>query len=168
MRLAFITNNASRPPEVVAEHLRELGVEADTSDVVTSAQAAARVLAERFGAERPGGRAGRPGAGRRAAAEAVWCRSGSRTMPSAVVTGYGPDVLLARDHAGAVRIRDGLPWVASNTDLTIPTTFGVAPGHGVLVEMLPRLRRRASRWSPASRSDRCSTRRAPGAVAGDR
>ena len=28
MRLAFITNNASRPPERVAEHLRELGVEA--------------------------------------------------------------------------------------------------------------------------------------------
>ena len=39
MRLAFITNNASRPPEAVAEHLRELGVEATAQDVVTSAQA---------------------------------------------------------------------------------------------------------------------------------
>jgi hypothetical protein len=38
----------------------------------------------------------------------------------------------------AVRIRDGLPWVASNTDRTIPTAFGVAPGHGVQVEMLSR------------------------------
>ena len=38
----------------------------------------------------------------------------------------------------AVRIRDGLWWVASNTDLTIPTAFGVAPGHGVLVETLRR------------------------------
>ena len=36
----------------------------------------------------------------------------------------------------AVRVRDGLPWVASNTDLTIPTAYGLAPGHGVLVETL--------------------------------
>ena len=41
--LAFVTNNASRPPEDVAAHLHELGVEADPTDVVTSAQAAARV-----------------------------------------------------------------------------------------------------------------------------
>ena len=38
----------------------------------------------------------------------------------------------------AVRIRDGLWWVACNTDLTIPTAFGVAPGHGVLVETMRR------------------------------
>ncbi len=38
----------------------------------------------------------------------------------------------------AVRIRDGLWWVASNTDATIPTPFGVAPGHGVLVDTLRR------------------------------
>jgi glycerol 3-phosphatase-2 len=37
-----------------------------------------------------------------------------------------------------VRIRDGLPWVASNTDGTFPAAFGVAPGHGVQVEMLRR------------------------------
>ncbi len=36
----------------------------------------------------------------------------------------------------AVRVRDGLPWVASNADLTIPTAFGTAPGHGVLVGVL--------------------------------
>ena len=36
----------------------------------------------------------------------------------------------------AVRIRDGLPWVASNTDRTFPAAFGVAPGHGVQVQML--------------------------------
>ena len=43
MRLALITNNASRPPGQVAQHLRELGVEATTDDVVTSSQAAARL-----------------------------------------------------------------------------------------------------------------------------
>ena len=59
-------------------------------------------------------------------------------MPTAVVTGYGPDVLWGQIMRAAVRIQDGLWWVASNTDLTFPTTFGVAPGHGVLVETLRR------------------------------
>ena len=48
MRLAYVTNNASRPPDAVAEHLRELGIEVADADVVTSAQAAARLLAERL------------------------------------------------------------------------------------------------------------------------
>ena len=48
MHLAFVTNNAARPPGAVGEHLRELGVDAHDEDVVTSAQAAARLLAEQL------------------------------------------------------------------------------------------------------------------------
>lgn len=54
----------------------------------------------------------------------------------AIATGYGPDVRWSAIMRAAVRIRDGLPWVASNADHTIPTAFGVAPGHGVQVAML--------------------------------
>ena len=46
MRLAFVTNNAARTPATVAEHLVELGVPATVEQVVTSAQAAARLVAE--------------------------------------------------------------------------------------------------------------------------
>src|SRR5438128_397525 len=49
LRVAFITNNAARTPAEVATHLRELGVDAADGDVVTSAQAAARLLEERLG-----------------------------------------------------------------------------------------------------------------------
>ena len=56
----------------------------------------------------------------------------------AVVSGYGPDVLWRDVMRAAVRIRDGLWWVASNTDMSIPTPYGTAPGHGVLVETLRR------------------------------
>ena len=45
MRLAYVTNNASRAPEVVADHLRGLGLSVSPGDVVTSAQAGARLLA---------------------------------------------------------------------------------------------------------------------------
>ena len=137
MRLAFITNNASRPPERVAEHLRELGVEATADDVVTSAQAAARLVAERFGA---GARVVCLGAaGLREALEAAGVVPvGADDDAVAICTGYGPDVRWSAIMRAAVRIRDGLPWVASNTDATFPAEFGVAPGHGVQVEMLRR------------------------------
>ena len=137
MRIAFITNNAARPPATVAEQLRGLGVDADADDVVTSAQAAARLLVERLG---PGARVVVLGA--EGLVEAV---SAAGLEPveveddaEAVVTGYGPDVRWRHIMRAGVRIRDGLWWVACNTDLTIPTAYGVAPGHGVLVETLRR------------------------------
>ena len=136
MRLAFITNNAARPPAEVAEHLRELGVDADESDVVTSAQAAARLLAERFGA---GARVALLGA---AGLEEALRAADLEPVPvhddgaGAIVSGYGPDVPWRDIMEAAVRIKDGLPWVASNTDRSLPTPYGVAPGHGVLVETL--------------------------------
>jgi ribonucleotide monophosphatase NagD (HAD superfamily) len=45
IKLAFVTNNASRTPEAVARRLVDLGVEARADEVITSAQAAARYLA---------------------------------------------------------------------------------------------------------------------------
>ncbi|RYE75320.1 MAG: hypothetical protein EOO74_10205 [Myxococcales bacterium] len=38
--------------------------------------------------------------------------------------------------AGAILVRDGLPWVVSNTDMTIPTPSGVGPGNGTLVKLV--------------------------------
>ncbi|MCR1781012.1 HAD-IIA family hydrolase [Nocardioides carbamazepini] len=137
MRIAFITNNASRSAGVVAEHLRELGVPAAEGDVVTSAQAAARLLVERFG---PGARVvclGGPGL-RAALDEVELVAVDGDADAVAVVSGYGPDLLWRDIMQAAVRIRDGLPWLASNTDHAIPTAYGVAPGHGVLVDMMQR------------------------------
>lgn len=137
MRTAFITNNAARPPEAVAAHLTELGVVADTGDVVTSAQAAAHLLSERFGAGARVVRLG--GEGLEAAlVEAGLVPVGAEEEAAAVASGYGPEVLWRDIMRVAVRVRDGLPWLACNADLTIPTAFGVAPGHGVLVETLAR------------------------------
>lgn len=141
MRLAFITNNAARPPAVVAAHLRDLGVQAAPSDVVTSAQAAARMLAERL----PRGSAvvllGSEGLREALAEEGlrpVGVEEAAADDAGALATGYGPDVLWRHVMRAAVAVRDGLWWVASNRDLTIPTPYGLAPGHGVLVETLER------------------------------
>lgn len=137
MRCAFITNNAARPPQAVADHLNALGVEATVEDVVTSAQAAARVLVERLGTGASVVLLGAAGL-ETALDEVGLVPVGVEDEASAVVSGYGPDVRWTEVMRAAVRIRDGLWWVASNTDMTIPTQFGLAPGHGVLVETLQR------------------------------
>jgi glycerol 3-phosphatase-2 len=124
-------------PQQVAAHLSDLGVAAQADDVVTSAQAAAQVLLDRLGA---GARVVLLGAEglHEAVVEAGLEPVGVRDDAEAIVSGYGPDVRWHDIMRAAVRIRDGLWWVASNSDLTIPTSFGVAPGHGVLVETVRR------------------------------
>ncbi|WP_134742352.1 HAD-IIA family hydrolase [Nocardioides sp. 503] len=138
MRLAFVTNNAARPPGAVATHLRELGVTADPEDVVTSAQAAARVLVDRLGTGARVVLLGAAGLEEALAAEGLVATDVEDEDAQALVTGYGPEVRWRHIMRAAVRVRDGLWWVASNADYTIPTAYGVAPGHGVLVETLAR------------------------------
>lgn len=137
VQVAFITNNASRPPEAVVAHLDELGITSAASDVVTSAQAAAGVLATELA---PGSRVALLGGD--GLAEAL-SAAGLKPVEvgeeaQAIVSGYGPEVRWREVMRAAVLIREGLWWVASNTDSTIPTPYGVAPGHGLLVETLQR------------------------------
>lgn len=133
MALAFVTNNASRTPKAVAEHLTELGVPAEPEDVVTSAQAAARVVAERL----PEGAAvlvvggeGLESALRERGLRPVWS---AEDEPAAVVQGFAPGVDWAALTEATYAVAAGVLWVASNADLTIPTERGIAPGNGALV-----------------------------------
>jgi HAD superfamily hydrolase (TIGR01450 family) len=134
--VAFITNNASRTPQDVAAHLRELGVPADPGDVVTSAQAAARLLRDAHGKEAPIAVLGARGL------EEALLEAGLEPVevgdPRAVaqVSGYAPDIRWRVVMQAATRIRNGLPWTATNTDLTLPTDDGPAPGHGTLVRLI--------------------------------
>lgn len=135
-RTLYVTNNASRSADDVAAHLRELGFTATADDVVTSAQSAARLLANRLP----------PGSkvlivGTEALADEVTA-TGLRPVrqfdddPVAVVQGLSltlgwPDLAEA-----ALAIRAGALWVAANVDLTLPTERGLLPGNGSLVAAL--------------------------------
>ncbi|MCW2835844.1 MAG: family hydrolase, partial [Nocardioides sp.] len=137
VHLAFVTNHASRTPEGVAEKLTAMGIEATSADVVTSAQASARVVRERFGSDASVLLLGGRGLETALAAEGL----STTTEPdeaTVVVSGYGPDVLWKDVMRAAALVSSGLPYVASNTDLTIPTDYGLAPGHGVLVGAITR------------------------------
>lgn len=138
LRCCFLTNNASRPPEVVAEHLRSLAVPAEVNDVLTSAQVGAALLADKLP---PGSRVlliG--GAGLEVAlTEVGLVPVGSMDEdPVAVVQGFSPDLTWRLLAEGTRAARAGLYWVATNLDLTVPTPFGPAPGNGSLVEIVAR------------------------------
>jgi HAD superfamily hydrolase (TIGR01450 family) len=135
MHLAYITNNASRPTADVAAHLRELGMPnvADT-DVVNSAQAVAHLMADAL----PTGSAVLlvGGKGLQVALEAVGLRSVTSLddQPVAIVQGFHADIGWRQLAEASYAIESGLPWYVTNTDLTVPTAKGMAPGNGSLVQ----------------------------------
>lgn len=138
MQLAYVTNNASRPPRLVAKHLSDLGIPASDDDVVTSAQAAARLLAAQLPSGAPVFVIGGAGLNEALVEQGLRPVSSTDDRPAAVVSGYNADLRWATVTEGAILVREGLPWVATNTDLTVPTPRGPGPGNGVLVEAVAR------------------------------
>jgi HAD superfamily hydrolase (TIGR01450 family) len=136
MRLAYVTNNAFRTPAAVAQVLTGFGVPATADDVVTSAQAAARLLAERLPAGAPVLVVG--GMGLRIAVRERGLRpvSTAAERPAAVVQGYAPGIdypLLAQ---GGLAVAAGALFVGSNGDLTLPGPHGRQPGNGSLLKVI--------------------------------
>ncbi|MBU8819531.1 HAD-IIA family hydrolase [Mycolicibacterium goodii] len=135
-RLLYVTNNASRAPQQVAEHLRELGFSAAPDDVVTSGQSAARVLAHQLPPNAPV-----LVVGTEALADEVR-QVGLRPVrqfsegPVAVVQGHSPQTGWADLAEAALAIRAGALWVAANVDLTLPSERGLLPGNGSMVAAL--------------------------------
>ncbi|QFY10829.1 HAD-IIA family hydrolase [Nonomuraea phyllanthi] len=135
-RLAYVTNNASRTPAAIAGHLRELGAPATADDIVTSAQAAARLVAERV----PPGSSVLVvgGSGLRLAVRDRGLRpvSTAAESPAAVVQGIAPGLAYGLLAEGALAVRHGALFVASNRDSTMPTRRGELPGNGAMVRVI--------------------------------
>jgi HAD superfamily hydrolase (TIGR01450 family) len=139
MHLAFVTNNASRTPDQVAKLLADLGVEADPGEVVTSAQAGARMLAERLPAGAKVLVTGADALRREVTSRGLRVVEDSSDEPDAVVQGFSPDIGW-RDLAEAcVAIRQGAFYVATNRDETVPSPRGPLPGNGSLVGLVAKV-----------------------------
>ncbi len=135
-RLAFVTNNASRTPSAVAAHLTGLGVAATADDVITSAQAAATLIAERVPPGSPVLVVGAMGLRLALRARGLRPVSVAADQPVAVVQGYLPDLSYGLLAEGAMAVRSGALFVASNTDATLPSPRGLQPGNGALVRVI--------------------------------
>lgn len=140
MAVTYVTNNAARTPDVVAAHLASLGLPATEHDVVTSAQAGARELAALVPAGSDVLIVGGPGVEQ--AVREVGLRPIRRIAdghPVALIQGHNPQTGWSDLAEAAYLLASGVPWVATNEDLTVPTDRGIAPGNGSFVHMLAQI-----------------------------
>ncbi len=137
--VAYVTNNASRSPESVAEHLNSFGLSVDGEQVLGSAAAGVALLGDELE-----GRTSRvlvvgsDHLRELVAAAGHEVVESSAEDPEAVIQGFDPSVGWQDLAQAAFAIRSGAHWVATNTDLTIPRAEGIAPGNGALVEAVAR------------------------------
>ncbi len=135
-RALFVTNNASRDAAGVAQHLRELGFNAEPDDVITSGQCAAKVLGTEIAPGSPVLVVGSD------ALAAEISRVGLHPVrrwsddPVAVIQGFSPDIGWRDLAEGALAIVAGTPWVVTNPDVTLPSERGLLPGNGAMVAAL--------------------------------
>lgn len=138
VKVAFVTNNSYRPPDLVTEKLNRLGVKAAEGEVLTSAQAAVRLLGGRDGLDGvgvlvvggPGLRQALEGAGARLVDGAEWREA------EVVAVGFDPELTYGRVRDATLAIRAGARFVGSNPDTTLPTPDGFWPGAGATLALL--------------------------------
>jgi HAD superfamily hydrolase (TIGR01450 family) len=135
--VGYITNNASRTDAAVAEHLSSLGLSVRPEDVVTSPQAAVRLLAQHVPAGSSILVVGGDGLVDEVQKAGFQVTRSAEDEPAAVIQGFSPDLgwaeLAEASFALQGRSDSERPWVATNTDWTIPVARGIAPGNGTLV-----------------------------------
>ncbi len=138
VRPSWVTNNASRSPGDVAGQLRALGLETGDEEVVTSAQAAADLLAAALAPGAPVLVVGTDALCAELRRRGLTAVRAATPDVAAVVQGHDPTTgwpLLAE---ASVALRAGALWVATNTDSTLPSPRGPLPGNGAMVAALQR------------------------------
>lgn len=137
-RVSFITNNASRRAEHVAELLNAVGVSATTEQVITSAQVAADTLLQKLGAGARVFVIGGSGLREEIEYRGLVVETDPLAKPAAVVQGFSRDLTWQDLADGAIAVQSGAYYLATNLDLTIPIANGIAPGNGTMVQAVSR------------------------------
>ena len=131
LAVGFMTNNSSLPVARYVEKLARHGVEADPSEVLTSALATADLLVADLP---PGARIlACSGPGVVEAVEARGFEVVEAGPAEAVVVGWHRTFDFDRLHRASAAIRAGARFVATNLDATYPAPDGLLPGNGALV-----------------------------------
>jgi glycerol 3-phosphatase-2 len=129
--IGYVTNNASRTQEQIAQQLRGFGLALDESQVISSAMAAAEMLAEQVS-----GKVlviGGDGLRKAVSDQGFEVVSSADDGPAAVIQGFSPAIGWKDLAEASYAINNGALWLATNQDWTIPLERGIAPGNGTLV-----------------------------------
>lgn len=133
MSTMFVTNNASRTPETVADHLTDLGVPSGPEEVTTAAMAAAALVAGDADEHTRVLAVGGVGLRQALADHGLHLVDSAAQAPTVVVQGFTPELGWTDLAEAAYAVAGGARYVASNLDASLPTERGFAPGNGALV-----------------------------------
>lgn len=136
LRQAYVTNNASRAPGVVADQLRSLGIPATAESVVNSAQVGSQMLYEHVGAGAKVLVLGAQALRDEVEARGLVVVESADDKPDAVIQGFYESVNWTDLSEAALAIRQGALYVATNLDATIPRERGLMVGNGSLAQAI--------------------------------
>jgi 4-nitrophenyl phosphatase len=131
LKFVFATNNGTKTPEEYQQKLAGLGVDVDSTQIVTSALGIAFLLAEKYPRGTKIFMIG--GAGVRVALEEQGFEILSvENAPQAqtFVMGIDPEINFQKVAEATLLVRAGIPFYTTNTDRTFPTPRGEIPGSG--------------------------------------
>ncbi|MGM0522798.1 MAG: TIGR01457 family HAD-type hydrolase [Bacillota bacterium] len=128
----FLTNNSTKHPRDVAEKLRSMEIEATEKQVLTTSMATAKYVRE----QHPGAKVypiGEEGLMMALEAEGLVLTDDD---PDYVVMGLDREINYEKLSIGALAIRNGAKFVATNGDIKLPSERGFLPGAGSVISVL--------------------------------
>lgn len=128
--MVFITNNASRAPQVVADQLNSLGYTVSAEDVMTSAQAAIAMAADIIPAGSNVYVLGAESFKQLARDAGYTVVDSADDSPAAVFHGLNREMTWNDISEAALSISRGARYLASNLDTTLPDERGFLVGNG--------------------------------------
>lgn len=131
LQVRFVTNNSTRTPARVIEHLAGVDIDATPDEVITSPLATAKLLS-------PGTRCLVIGMeGLRTALEDRGCVLTPGTGDvEAVVVGMDTDLTWAKLCAATTALDRGARFIGTNADVSFPQADGLWPGNGAVLAAL--------------------------------
>lgn len=136
-QIMFLTNNSSKSPAEVVQHLRAMDIAAEEDQVMTSSMVTADYLAS----QKPQARVYMIGEeGLRLALLNKGCQLVEADEPWStcdfVVIGIDRDVSYSKLARATQAVYQGATFVATNADKALPTEHGLMPGNGSIVSVV--------------------------------
>ena len=137
LKFVFATNNSTKTSEQYVARLKDFGVDVEPWQVVTSSQAAAHAIAQKFPQGTKLFMIGEDGL-RIPLEEKGFKILSPEDAPQAkaVVMGLDREVSFQKMVEATLLVRDGIPFYGTNTDKTFPTPRGQIPGAGAWISVI--------------------------------
>ncbi len=128
----FVTNNSTKTPGQVAEHLTDMGIQAVSEDVFTTSQATVQFMIEQK-REKSVYVIGERGIKQELTDNGFEITSSN---PAFVVVGLDREVNYEKFSKAALAVRGGAMFISTNGDAAIPTERGLLPGNGSITSVV--------------------------------